>query len=624
MPASAVLAEEHSRGWSSPLRGQVGARWIHVASVSEASECNAEGSAAAATASFAASVTAMGACARRRRWDQALLCLRKRHAEFPPCPIMKSAEVNSVHQLADVLRLSDKVLLGTVPLVVLLASNVNSVTHLQRLRCCLASITAQFPTKPMLVLASVSAEAPELMQEVELEFAEFDASNDQQMKVHAIFHSHRRSQFSHFAALVPVLQRVTTGDGQKSKAQFARNQQSLGTIDSLWLMFTGDEDIWHPRRTHMCQKAVLSSVSGPRAPVAIPHYAVNISDEPECSSYEDVDRMLRSQRARVMSRTLDEAREGPYLELRMHAVPARVLLDFLACTPHTTIEHRLCSIRFSTFLRDHAGAPTVFLSDASGEEDWMYYHRQDPTQAQRGLSFEAEVEAADIGVANRLRLQLGVDTGLQIAADAGGPMGDPTLADDLLALLIAQVRRDVEMLVLYGQLEADDIAEAALLRHDLLSVPDAAIWKGVAAEIAKAVVPVLAPPGWIIFDNVGWRPAAGLHIQDVPRIMPGGMPGGPAGTAPPEDEVELVAATASPHTSPPREGQREATGASAHTAPGASVVSERAAGKLPASKGRQRQTAARRPEPREEAVVGGVWLPGGGDVRSDAGFPQSY
>ncbi|CAK0845513.1 unnamed protein product, partial [Prorocentrum cordatum] len=115
----------------------------------------------------------------------------------------------------------------------------------------------------------------------------------------------------------------------------------------------------------------------------------------------------------------------------------------------------------------------------------MYFHRQHAAQATQGLRSAAPVHEADLEVAARLRERLHTPGPARQAADAAG---------DLVAQFVAEIRRDVEMLVLYGQVAVGDIVEASLRRHGLLGTPDAHVWEGVAAEIAAEAPPQQSRP----------------------------------------------------------------------------------------------------------------------------------
>lgn len=207
---------------------------------------------------------------------------------------------------------------------------------------------------------------------------------------------------------------------------------------------------------------------------------MNTSCAEDCASAEHVDAMLRRGEAGLLRYGAVEAEERAFLEYWLHAVPGRAFLDFLACTPGPVLAHHFCDVRFACFLRQHTGASTALYTPPEPHLSWMYFHRQHAGQVTRGLRSSATVGPEDVEAAIRLR-RLGA---LQ------GP-GEGAVA---AAATVAEIRRDVEMLVLYGQVAPEDIAQATLHRQGLAGGPDAAAWAGLAEALAAEVAPVLAPP----------------------------------------------------------------------------------------------------------------------------------
>lgn len=432
-------------------------------------------------------------------------------------------------------------------------------------------------------------------------------------------------------------------------------------MDDFWLLFTDDDDLWHPCRTLVFRMAIASVAArgGPRAPVAVPQYSMDVERTPDGVDDIDVDFLMRNQLVGMIKYSPEDARERSFLEFWLHAVPARTLLDFIACTPHTTLEHGLCDIRFSTFLRDHAGASTVFYSPPNADVIWMYYHRQHGAQLTVGLKSAADVTPADVEVAQRLRTRLGAMTSLRkareaVVAAAGGAREQLEVTHDLVAQFVAEVRRDVEMLVLYGQIANNVIVEATLTRQHLLGTPDESVWAAVAAELAEAAIPVLAPPGWVAFGDGGWHLAAAAAggASGGAAALPGVMPGGVLSRISAEDEAAAAqalfearrslgegeggpdeaetAASASAAGAPPlsprppplQQQQPLQVAASAGAGGGQSSAGVTAAASVaaPAKPPGLGGPVQRRRAPAARKVVGGEWVPGWGDVRGPPGI----
>merc|ERR1719443_1793713 len=213
---------------------------------------------------------------------------------------------------------------------------------------------------------------------------------------------------------------------------------------------------------------------------------------------------MRDGRAGILGYPAKEAQERSFLEYWLYSAPARVLLDFIACTPPTTLAHGVCDVRFSTFIRDHAGAPTAYYYSPTPRLFWMYYHRQHDAQLTKQLRSEAPVIDRD----RRTAATLWQSGALAAAEDVEGPD-----AEDLVAARVAEIRRDVEMLVLYGLVAVEDLVGATLRRQELLDHPDAQAWADLAVQLANEAIPHLAPPGWIAWANGAGGEAATEAIR---------------------------------------------------------------------------------------------------------------
>lgn len=379
-----------------------------------------------------------------------------------------------------------------VPLVALLACHTTSGVRLAQVRQCLASIAAQAGKPPLALLASISAESLELLEQVRAEFDRFQVAIAGRVLVRAHFHARRRHQFQHFEALAEPLRQLARelvqGSSLNNTAVDANMDDWVDEegVDAFWLLFTDDDDIWHPCRTLIFRRVIADTLSASKvqhAPVAVPVYAMNTASVAECADSADVDELMRSGRAGILSYSPEEARQRSFLEYWLHAVPARVFLDFLVCTPPATLAHGLCDIRFATFIRDHAGFPTALFTPPMPHVFWMYFHRQHDSQVTRDLKSAASVTLEDVQLADSLRKSL--------SGCASMGTGDP------VAQLVAEIRRDVEAMVLYGRVPPEDIVEASLRRHSLHGTPDAPAWARLAHSLAAQAIPVLAPPDTI-------------------------------------------------------------------------------------------------------------------------------
>lgn len=203
---------------------------------------------------LAAHLAAMRACARRHRWDQALALLRRRHAACGAGVAASSAGAPS----------------GSPTFVAMLASHVTSAARLERLKQCLASVAAQRGGPPLALLASISAGTPGLLDGVRQAVRMFEAgpAAASGLRVHALLHSGRRPQFVHLAALEPPLRRLAAGEAlapvlEAEAGSEAREGETADWVDDadverLWLLFTDDDDLWHPSRTEVFRQAATA------------------------------------------------------------------------------------------------------------------------------------------------------------------------------------------------------------------------------------------------------------------------------------------------------------------------------------------------------------------------------
>lgn len=436
---------------------------------------------------FEAHVLAMESCSRCQRWDVTLTLLHMRHR--------LSRDWSADHE--DAALADAEAWTGSGQMVVFLASHIDCERRLFQLQQCLESITGQAPAKPLAVLASVSAADADLLVRAMGALEAFNSSSPE-VYVHVLPQQSRRSQFSHFAALVPLVQQLPQLLREALAPSRARLELAETCIvDDVWLLFTDDDDIWHPCRTLVFEQATRRQCGGQarraRVPVAVPLYAMNTGDASACNSHGDVDAMMMAGSAGIITYKPEEASQRSFLEFWLHAVPARVFLDFVACTPSATLDHPLCDVRFSTFVRDHAHGPTAYFTPPLETGVWMYFHRQHEEQATHGLRTAATVSAADAALAAGLRSRLQEAEAEAEAAGGPGPASRGR-GEMHVAQMVAEIRRDVEMLVLYGSLEREVVVEAALRRQDLVGTPTAAVWAEVAAELASAAAPALAPP----------------------------------------------------------------------------------------------------------------------------------
>ena len=169
--------------------------------------------------------------------------------------------------------------------VAFLASHVSDRRRLQLLRHCLGSIAAQDSHLDALY---VSWHAPDALRaEVAAMLAEWSRRLPPGV-MRPLPQPERRSQYQHLRACLSA-----------AAAEFCASDAPGAPS---WLIFTDDDDLWHPQRVGSVRRACESASSSAADALLFPVYAYpvedgaeNGADEPETAA--DVDALLRAGRA---------------------------------------------------------------------------------------------------------------------------------------------------------------------------------------------------------------------------------------------------------------------------------------------------------------------------------------
>ena len=132
----------------------------------------------------------------------------------------------------------------------MLASHVRSDAQADELALCLASITAQ-SVKPYVMLVSWSAETAEMTQRVQEALRKTDPSGEFLVALHQ---REAHSQFEHFDACRVYVERAIVSRGRPA--------------DSIWCLFSDDDDLWHPERCKRYFQFLLYGIKNHPAKVA--------------------------------------------------------------------------------------------------------------------------------------------------------------------------------------------------------------------------------------------------------------------------------------------------------------------------------------------------------------------
>ncbi|CAK0833078.1 unnamed protein product [Prorocentrum cordatum] len=249
---------------------------------------------------------------------------------------------------------------GRPRVVALLASHLGDEDRLWKLERCLQSIAAQEePPAEVLVRwsaagAELEAQACELLDGCGLPCAL------------TAWRAEPAAQFEHYAALGS---RLLSG-------------RPAAELDEAWLIFSDDDDIWHPRRAaHFSRAAAAAAGCGglaagvfrdarPRDPGARPRSA------------GDVEALLRSGLAEQTGDT-ELMGAGFRLEYFHYCVRPALLAAFLQRAPAALLSSPYCDLALAEFARLASWANGPPPLHDPGRDDWMYYARWRTTTAAR-------------------------------------------------------------------------------------------------------------------------------------------------------------------------------------------------------------------------------------------------
>jgi hypothetical protein len=137
--------------------------------------------------------------------------------------------------------------------------------------------------------------------------------------------------------------RLTQFEHYKLLAEELMAERDAG---KTWVIFTDDDDLWHPTRTAHYMKAIKGGVMNNSVYVCIEATAeLTTKDQPE--TWEDVDALLASGRGKVTRM----GQEGDY---HSYGVRLSTLAHFTRECNETMMKHKFCDMGFWRYLRDGA------------------------------------------------------------------------------------------------------------------------------------------------------------------------------------------------------------------------------------------------------------------------------
>lgn len=253
-------------------------------------------------------------------------------------------------------------------IVALLACHVSSQQRLDYLLHCLRSVAAQQEQLPDVLYLSWSAQSAELMSSATTALATM------QLPFRLVLLPQRQpqrlSQYEHLSHALAGAEREST------------RRRAAAT----WLVFSDDDDLWHPRRTSLVRLACAAATANIEA-IVFPIYAYPLDERAQAArTCAEVDACLSQRSAALWL--------GP-CEVFQFAVRPGLLRRFLATEPPAVLRHRFADVRFAQYVRQqhkrHVQVPSaaqlMSLCDggsgataAPAEEEWlsanwMYFYR---------------------------------------------------------------------------------------------------------------------------------------------------------------------------------------------------------------------------------------------------------
>ena len=228
-------------------------------------------------------------------------------------------------------------------LAVLLASHVSSKKRLRYLSFLLNSIAEQVEQVEGLYVSwyaideALACATQELLSRTVLP-----------LRVRTMRQARRLSQYQHF---------------RKALTAFERDRGGNSTVPA-WLLFTDDDDLWHPQRVRLTRRACSAvTASGPSAArsevcaLSFGVYAYPLDEAArEAKGPADVDRLIASRQA------------GLWLgssEIFQYAVRPAFLARFLCETPAAVLDHSLCDVRYAQWMRQQNAAVVLDLDQST-------------------------------------------------------------------------------------------------------------------------------------------------------------------------------------------------------------------------------------------------------------------
>ena len=245
----------------------------------------------------------------------------------------------------------------------LLATHIRSQARLASLCACLQSITEQ-QTAAASVMLSWSAE-PELREVVEHVLQVW--SSEQTFAVQVCAQQQQLSQFEHYAAL---------------------SQQIPHQQGEVWVIFSDDDDLWHPARVHNYLSAIQSWLQRDDAQnlgalVCTRHCSpTGPLDAPPCSAAQ-VSALLAAGGAQMVGPSTPDgsaAINNHKQEYFDFAIRVQLLHSFVQAANQAVLSHIFADVAFRQWIRSSPLLKVFFTPP-----DWMYFYNNIATDAEQSF-----------------------------------------------------------------------------------------------------------------------------------------------------------------------------------------------------------------------------------------------
>ena len=164
--------------------------------------------------------------------------------------------------------------------------------------------------------------------------------------------------------------------GHLREALAAFSELRLAPAECSWLMFSDDDDLWHPRRAHLTRLACTRTSAAPidarsakstRA-IGFGVYAYPVdTEQPEHRARDGGTLEERLQTATAVDSALERRTAGVWLgasEVFQYAVRPSLLFAFFRSHEESIVCHRFADVRFASWMRQEHGASVVELDAA--------------------------------------------------------------------------------------------------------------------------------------------------------------------------------------------------------------------------------------------------------------------